>query len=285
MRLEEVATHPPSRLIVDEARAVSAVRSAVRSAIELTAQGIGNRRAAIAFSGGLDSSLLAAHLDLPLVSIAFANSRDEHWVKESACLLGAQDRAELYVVGLDEVERAVEEVVNVLDTCSVLDVSIALPQYLLSKKVSGRSDVLITGQGADELFGGYEKYERADDVAVCMWDDLMGLLSRGVLRDEKVAKVWGLALEMPYLSLPVIRTALSIAPELKLKKVGEEMVRKYVLRMAALPELPEEIAYRKKHALQYSTGLMRALSKLASQHGFTKSTPHRISRYLESLEC
>ena len=283
MRVEAVGTHP-SKLIVDEARAVSAVRGAIKSAIGLTAHDIGSRRAAIAFSGGLDSSLLAAHLDLPLVSIALANSRDEHWVKECACLLGAQDRTELYVVGLDEVKRGVEEVVSVLDSCSVLDVSIALPQYLLFKKVSGL-DVLITGQGADELFGGYEKYERADDVAMCMWDDLKELLSKGVLRDEKVAKVWGLALEMPYLSLPVIRTALSISPELKLKKVDGEIVRKYVLRRAALPELPEEIAYRKKHALQYSTGLMRALSKLASQHGFTKNTPHRISRYLESLKC
>ncbi|MHC1570425.1 MAG: asparagine synthase C-terminal domain-containing protein [Methermicoccaceae archaeon] len=282
MRLNDAIAFP-SEYIADEESAVSVLRGAIEKAIAITAHNIHGKRAAIAFSGGLDSSLLAALLDVPLVSIALGGSRDERWTRASARMLGAQHRTEVYVVGLDEVERAVGEVVSVLDTCSVLDVSIALPLYLLSEKVSERFDVLITGQGADELFGGYERYERTDNVAACMVNDLNGVLERGVLRDKKVADVWGITLEMPYLSPIVIRAALSISFELKLKRTGSDVVRKYVLRRAALPYLPEEVAHRKKHALQYSTGLMRALSRLAAQHGFTN--PRRISHYLESLKA
>lgn len=268
--------------VENEVLAISIVRRALEDAASLTARHIEDKRAAIAFSGGLDSSILASLLDVPLVSIALEGSRDEQWVGRAASLLGARERTTIHVVGIEEVQRALCEVVGMLDTSSVLDVSIALPLYMLAQRAEG-TDVLITGQGADELFGGYKRYEDAEDVGECMQCDLNELLQRGIHRDKKVAAAWGIALEAPYLSPPIIEAAQRISPELKLKRVGGEVIRKYVLRCAALQYVPEEIAWRKKHALQYSTGLMRAISRLASMHGFTRGTPMRLSRYLETV--
>lgn len=269
-------------LIEDEALAISIVRRALEDAASLTAQRIEGKGAAIAFSGGLDSSILASLLDVPLVSIALEGSRDEDWAGRAASLLGAMERTTIHVVDIEEVERALCEVVAMLNTCSVLDVSIALPLYMLAQRLRG-IEVLITGQGADELFGGYKRYEDADDVGECMQRDLNELLQRGIHRDRKVAAAWGITLEAPYLSSPLIEAAQHVSPKLKLKRVGDEVMRKYVLRCAALQYVPEEIAWRKKHALQYSTGLMRAISRLASNHGFTRGTTMRLSRYLDSL--
>ena len=116
---------------------------------------------AIAFSGGLDSSLLAALCkDAKLYSAGMKGSHDIGQTKKAAQLLDLQDNLHLHELTMDELETALPCVINAIGSTDAMQVSIALPLYFASKDAhSDGIRVILSGQGADELFAGYKRYE------------------------------------------------------------------------------------------------------------------------------
>jgi asparagine synthase (glutamine-hydrolysing) len=118
------------------------------------------------------------------------------------------------------------------------------------------------GQLADELFGGYAKYERKlledgrDSAAKLMIDDVAGCGARGFVRDEAACSRW-LEPRFPFADARVAGFGLRLPVELKIRRG----VRKAVLREAALRlGVPGELVNKPKKAAQYSSGIMKILT-------------------------
>ncbi len=218
--------------------------------------------ACIAFSGGLDSSLLAAIYDIPLVSVT-ASDRDEEWIRSAAKSIGKE--VEIYRVKEEDIKGIVKEVEKTIEMSDFLQLSIAVPIYLtldFAKKL-GYNEVVF-GQGADELFGGYKKYEGMSPMELeeALIRDVKNIGENNLVRDVKLAYSKEIKISTPYLQWDIIKAALSIPVEFKVRRENGEVIRKYILRKIAEKYLPKEVAWRGKKAIQYSTGISKILKKL-----------------------
>jgi asparagine synthase (glutamine-hydrolysing) len=279
---EQWAELPDPEPSVGGAEAVARVREAVGAATD----DVDESGLAVAFSGGVDSALLAARLDAPLYTVGFPDSHDVAAARSAAALL---DR-ELTVVTLDRdrLEAAIEPVVRATGRTNAMDVGIALPLFELAGRVRADGyDRLALGQGADELFGGYAKVARAPDDPRVAADtvrgarrELVGTLPRQLERDVPALRGAGVEPVVPLLSDRVVETALSLPGEALVTDRGE---RKWALRLAARAWLPDHVAFREKKAVQYGSQVSRELDRLARQNGFKRREDDHVSAFVRSV--
>jgi len=211
----------------------------------------------IAFSGGLDSSILAEITGVPLYSIGLPESYDMQNSRKVSEHLGKM----LYPIEVseEEVVAAIPKVSKIVGTRQ-LDIEIGVPFYLLFQKIPKVSG-LITGQGADELFGGYKRYEKlvgTDELEVELRKDAEEVNSILKRRELKIAKNFGIELYFPYLSQEVFEFAKKLPVEEKVSFVGRKLILKEVAKLLGLPE---EIYNQPKKAIQYGTGISKVIKK------------------------
>ena len=257
---------------------------AVRDALDRALSDIDEDGLAVAFSGGVDSALLAAALDVPLYTVGFPDSQDLANARSAADLLDA----ELRVVELDhdQLRAAIGPVVRATGRTNAMDVQIALPVYLAaSQAATDGVDRLALGQGVDELFGGYAKVAAAPDDPRVEAGTVRGArrevvrsLPDQLERDSLVVWAAGVAPVTPFVHDAVVRAALELPGELI---AGDR--RKIAFRDAARQWLPPEIADRDKKAVQYGSLAARELDRLARQAGFKRRMDDHVTQYVESL--
>ncbi len=261
--------------ITDEKLASEALLDALERAVEKRC----HHPCALAFSGGLDSSLIAALCrEAELYSVGMEGSHDIKQTKNAAQLLGLEDKLHLHELTLDEVQSAVTDVIRAVESREPLKVSIAMPLFFASK--DARSDgirVMLSGQGADELFAGYKRYESMNPVELesALRKDFDNIAENNLERDDAVTMANAVELRVPYLDREVVELALRIAPGLKIHNA----TRKYILRLASMDILPDELIFKEKKAAQYSSGIYSALEKLARKNGYRGA--RAVGRYLE----
>lgn len=216
----------------------------------------------IAFSGGIDSSLLAVFYDLPLISVT-ANDSEEEWVRKVA----REISRDLEIRRFDEsqIRDAYRMIPGIIEDSSFLQLSIAIPVHLTMEFAKELGfEGIVMGQGADELFGGYKRYERlvGNDLEKALIEDLKNIGSDNLVRDVKLSYFNEIKLILPYLNWKIIKNSLCIPPEMKVKNVGGRVIRKYFLRKLAEDYLPRDVVWREKKAIQYSTGVAKILRRL-----------------------
>ena len=225
----------------------------------------------ISFSGGVDSSVVARLAstfinDVRLLTVCDRGSHDDRYSKLSASLLGLEDRHITRYVDVGDVGEYVYDVVRVIEEWGLMHVSLAIPVYLAYREyVDG--GLLLMGQGSDEMFGGYSKYldilraRGAEEVAREMAKDVLLSYRFNFLREQKLADWFGGRLEYPLLTPAAVAMALSCPLEFKIRGV-DDGVRKWVVRgLAERLGLPDDIVYRGKKALQYSSRIQRLVVK------------------------
>lgn len=221
----------------------------------------------IAFSGGIDSSFLAALYDLPLISVT-AKKEDEEKIREAAKMIGRD--LEIWRVSKEDVLSVFDKVLKTVETTDLLQISIAVPVFLtmLKAKILGFNSIIF-GSGADELFGGYKRYEMMskEELEKALLEDLKNVGEKNLVRDSKISYENEIKLITPYLNWDLIKLALSIPVEMKVKKVDGKIVRKFALRKLAERYLPKELVWREKKAIQYSTGIAKMVRECFSQIG------------------
>ena len=271
---------PPS----DPDPAQTAVDDAIADALGGLAGGPG--RLAVAFSGGVDSGLVAAgDPDAPCYVAGFEGCHDVAAAREAAA---AMDR-DLRVVEIthEELLRAVREVADATGRRNPMDLAIAVPLYLAAEAAAADGvDRLAVGQGADELFGGYSKVVdpatddrvEADTVRGARTETVRTLPDQ-LERDVLALRAAGVEPVAPLLDDRVVAAALALPGEL-LASDGE---RKVALRRAAAGRVPESVRTADKKAVQYGTYVSRELDRLARRAGFKRRMDDHVGRYLDDL--
>ncbi len=281
---------PPERRIFEEAEAVSSLRRALGKAVELRL----NPRSGIAFSGGIDSALVAALAgkikpDTPLYAVGLPGSHDIGQAEYAAKALGLEDSLITHFLSPEEIEAAVPQVIYATESTDPMKISIGLPLYIVSKIARENGvKVLLTGQGADELFAGYRRHEAFLEEGADLLDreirsDLENISTINLERDDMVTMANAVELRVPFLDREVIKVGLAIRPELKVLKTDGGYSRKHVLREAAKGLLPPELLLKEKKAMQYGTGVQKVLDKLARDAGFSKKEGKHIEKYLNMV--
>lgn len=207
-------------------------------------------------SGGLDSSIIAALLKeeipgLHSFSVGLPGSPDIEAARIVAEHLGTIHHEYLY--SEDEMREVLAEVIYYLESFNPALVRSAVPCYFVSRLASQHVKVVLSGEGADELFGGYTYFDRYDDPEALQTETiriLKGLHNINLQRVDRMTMAHGLEGRVPFLDVELIETALSISPELKThRSFGME---KWILRKAFEDELPAEIVWREK--LEFAQG-------------------------------
>ena len=261
--------------------AVERVRDAVLDRVRaVSANGL-----AVAFSGGIDSALVASGVDAPCSVAGFPDSHDVAAAREAA----AEMDRDLRVVDLthDDLVRAVPDVVRATGRTNPMDVGIALPLFLVAERA--RADGfsrLAVGQGADELFGGYAKVvSPADDHRVAA-DTVRGArretvetLPQQLPRDVLTLRAAGVEPVAPLLHDRVVAAALALPADL----LATDEERKVALRHAAEGVLPPGVTGADKKAVQYGSLVSRELDRLARQAGYKRRMDDHVGQYIRSL--
>ena len=262
----------PRRLSMEEA--LERLDKLLTRAAERQTRGL--HRASLGFSGGIDSTIAAHYLstagvDLDPICVGLENSEDFSAAEAAADALDLPLRLESKTEA--DVEDDLDKVLWAVEEPNPMMVSIALP---LNWAAAGASEygsrVFFSGNGSDELFAGYHKHvlkygiseEAARDE---VFKDVTHSYKVNFERDHKICSENGLELRLPFTDEELVQYGLSIPVELKIS-LGNQPQRKLVLReLARRLGLPDELSSRRKRAIQYSTGVDKALRRLARARG------------------
>jgi asparagine synthase (glutamine-hydrolysing) len=218
----------------------------------------------VLFSGGIDSSVVAAlvarHSRPTLYTVGVEGANDLTVAKSTAEGLGLDWVG--VVVGEDEIRQAIKGMVPFFGT-SPLTLSFEMPLYLVMGVAA--EDLLLCGQGADELYAGYARYRTLGEAGMraAMAHDLEALIAHGMGIERNVADSFGKTLVHPFLDPEVVRVSLDMPLEMLLR--GDE--NKAILRDVGRALGLGPIADRKKKAAQYGSGIMNTMKKMAKRDG------------------
>ncbi len=248
--------------------------NSVYSHISLSDQPIG-----FLLSGGLDSSLVVAianylkknkkiNNDIYTFTIGLQNGNDIKFAEEVAKSLNTIHKTFIFTI-----EEAIKELPNIIyfiETYDITTVRASICNYLLIKKIKEQTDikVLISGEGSDELFGGYLYFHKCPsdvEMQLELADKLTNLHKYDCLRAHKSGIANTIEVRVPFLDIDFVDYVMNIPPKFKLIN-DKQPIEKYILRNAfdhktnGIDFLPEHILYRQKE--QFSDGISNSETNL-----------------------
>jgi asparagine synthase (glutamine-hydrolysing) len=243
---------------------------------------------ALAFSGGLDSALVAkaaAENDLKpeLITVGMKGQTELDHAKRVAKLLGLDITTK--ELSAPEVLESLPGVIEIVESTDPVQVGVSVPLFFACEVAEELgADCLLAGQLSDELFAGYGRFDelaRKNDsrkVSEEVWKSVLAASVNDFEPGDKLAASHRLRLRCPFAFLPLVQFALQLPISLKLRVVADQVVRKYILRRLATNwNLPDIVANRPKKAVQYSSGVQRVLLKEAKRKGMT------LGQFVESF--
>jgi len=226
----------------------------------------------VLLSGGLDSSIVSAVAKKFAARRIESNDLQDAWwpslhsfavgLKGSPDLEAARKAAEHIGTIHHEINFTIEEgldalrdVIYHIETYDVTTVRASTPMYLMARVIKSMGiKMVLSGEGADEIFGGYLYFHKAPN-ARAFHEETVRKLSKlhlyDCLRANKSLAAWGVEGRVPFLDKEFMDVAMSLNPEDKRPKDGR--IEKWVLRKAFEDILPESIAWRQKE--QFSDGV------------------------------
>jgi len=219
-------------------------------------------------SGGLDSSIIAAILaresepDSVVHSFAAGTpgSSDLAAARVVADALGLEHHERVYTD--DDVVEVLPRVVAATESYEPSLIRSAVPNYLLSELAARHVKVVLTGEGADELFAGYHHLRELDEESLrdALVDGVASLHHLNLQRCDRVTMAHGLEARVPFLA----RNMLAVAQRIPIawKLLGEDGQEKRLLREAFSGWIPEEILWRRKEQFGDGSGTADAMDRV-----------------------
>ncbi len=240
--------------ITDVDQAVEKIRNVLRKSVKKRL--MSDVPVGVFLSGGLDSSVIAALMkeeipELHSFAVGLSHSPDIQAARVVAQHLGTIHHEYIYTE--EEMREVLADVIYYLESYDPALVRSAVPCYFVSRLASQYVKVVLSGEGADELFGGYSYFDECEDIQELQAETiqlLKGLNNLNLQRVDRMTMANGLEGRVPFLDTEFIKLVLSISPTLKMYKTfGME---KWLLRKAFEDKLPADIVWREK--LEFAQG-------------------------------
>ena len=284
--------------VKDNAASVTDIHEALEAAVKR--QLMSDVPYGVLLSGGLDSSVISA------IAEKFSESRIEDDDKERAWwprlhsfavgLKGAPDLAKAKLVAdyigtvhheinytIQEGLDAIRDVIYFIETYDVTTVRASTPMYLLARVIKSMGiKMVLSGEGADEIFGGYLYFHKAPSPKA-FHEETVRKLSKlymyDCLRANKSLSAWGVEGRVPFLDKEFLDVAMRTNPEAKM--CPGKTIEKRIVREAFANMLPDEVAWRQKE--QFSDGVgyswIDTLKKITSDQVSDEQMAHAAERF------
>ncbi len=222
----------------------------------------------VSLSGGLDSSLIAAiacasRKDLKTFSVGVNGSEDLQFARQLAAILGTEHHE--YFFSLEDMHRHLSQVIYYLETYDAPLVRSAIPNYMLAKFASQHVKVILTGEGADEIFGGYEYLANITDPVTFqneLWMMVTNLHNTNLQRTDRMTMAFGLEARVPFLDKELVRYVMAIPPAYKFHR--GQGTEKTLLRRAFKGHLPDSLLLRQKQKFSKGAGSSDLMREFAN---------------------
>ena len=284
--------------VKDNAASVTDIHDALEAAVKR--QLMSDVPYGVLLSGGLDSSVISA------IAEKFSERRIEDDDKERAWwprlhsfavgLKGAPDLAKAKLVAdyigtvhheinytIQEGLDAIRDVIYFIETYDVTTVRASTPMYLLARVIKSMGiKMVLSGEGADEIFGGYLYFHKAPSPKA-FHEETVRKLSKlymyDCLRANKSLSAWGVEGRVPFLDKEFLDVAMRTNPEAKM--CPGKTIEKRIVREAFANMLPDEVAWRQKE--QFSDGVVYSwidtLKKITSDQVSDEQMAHAAERF------
>jgi len=254
----------PDAFLTDEKEAASSIRTTLATVVKKRLLADRQIHVGSFCSGGLDSSLIAAiaaeeipHLHTFAVGMKDVSGEESDDLKASriaAAHIGSTHHE--YVFTEEEYYTALPKVIEKLETYDPSLVRCAVPCYFTCKLAARHVTVVLTGEGADELFAGYQymkqlPQERLNPEARRLVKDVHNI---NLQRADRMGMLFSLELRVPFFDTAMVDLGMKISPDLKIREHNGRRMEKWILRKAfdGTGLLPDEILWRYK--VQYTQG-------------------------------
>ena len=254
----------------------------------------------VLLSGGLDSSVVSAIAKLYAAKRIETNDKHDAWWPQlhsfAVGLKGAPDLAKAQEVAkhigtvhhevnytVQEGLDAIRDVIYYTETYDVTTVRASTPMYLLARVIRSMGiKMVLSGEGADEIFGGYLYFHKAPD-AKAFHEETVRKLKKlhfyDCLRANKSLMAWGIEGRVPFLDKEFLDVAMRIDPVLKM--CPGKTIEKAVVREGFADLLPESVAWRQKEQFSDGVGYSRidTLKKVTAEAVSDEQMAHAAERF------
>jgi asparagine synthase (glutamine-hydrolysing) len=256
--------------VKDNDASVSAIHDALESAVQR--QLMSDVPYGVLLSGGLDSSVISAIAKKYSAKRVETDGQSDAWwpqlhsfavgLKGAPDLIKAREVAEYIGTVHHEINYTIQEgldairdVIYFIETYDVTTVRASTPMYLLARVIKSMGiKMVLSGEGADEIFGGYLYFHKAPD-ARAFHEETVRKLSKlhlyDCLRANKSLSAWGVEGRVPFLDKEFLDVAMRTNPAAKM--APGKTIEKKIVREAFADMLPESVAWRQKE--QFSDGV------------------------------
>ena len=253
----------------------------IEAAIKRRLDAHAGKKIGVFFSGGLDSSHIAAVCkklgkDVVCVTAGFQEGKsqvplDIQAAEKVAMHLGLRLVKRIYDYA--EAKRIIAKTIAMLGG-NANPINVAVGSVIVAAAEVAEKEgvhVLFSGLGSEEIYAGYERHAKAANVHEECWQGLKNMYSRDLVRDSAIGEKLGLDVLTPFLDSEVIVCSMKFPASAKLNSHGNKMVLREIAR-----EGLGEFALRKKKAAQYGSAFQKALEKMARERG------ESIKEYVDS---
>lgn len=226
-------------------------------------------------SGGLDSSLIAAVVAdllprcggqrLCSFGVGLKGSADLYWAQVVARHLGTDHHTHAF--SPEDLFEVLPDVIYHLESFDPALVRSALPTYLVSRLARRHVKVVLSGEGADELFAGYHYLKEHAGRPQTLHGELREITAdlhhTNLQRVDRLSMAHGLEARVPFLDIDLVEAAFAIHPDLKqVQEAG--LTEKWILRRVAERYLPSDVVWRRKEKFATGTGVGDVLAARAA---------------------
>ena len=274
--------------ITDMAEAVNSYCVLLKASVEKRLHNV--KRVAVLVSGGVDSCLIAKlvsdmaatrGIEVTTYTAGVEGATDIQYAERFAKELGLKHKVRRLCQ--DEIESYIPRVVAAVEERDLVQIEAGIGVYAAVEMASQDGlKVILSGQGPDELWGGYSWYPHvvAKDGYDCLLQNMWGDLERADIetfdRENRIAMAHGVEKVFPYADIEVVKLAMSVSPQLKITSAEDRVGKRPHREAAKRLELPAEYADRSKDAAQHGTGIHDTLDAIARKNGFTPELVERV---------
>jgi diphthine-ammonia ligase len=289
-KISEFKPDPKTELSDPEEKIASEVRRLTDEAIKERIEGLDN--VGICFSGGLDSSYIAAvckklKANFTCYTVGFQDGQFKdpedimHAGQVAKYLKLSDDEFESKIFNLREMEPIIRKASIILKDATkhygvkvdnVVTIGVGAVE-VAAHSISKKEKVFFSGLGSEELFAGYERHKLNPSNDEC-YDGLLKMYQRDLLRDTAIPRALKFSFTTPFLDDKLIAYSMKIPVKYKINSSGSKMI----LRKAGAEYLGK-YSERPKRAAQYGSSFDKAIEKLAGMNKFK----HKFE-YLENLK-